>query len=515
MDELSTDELKKQLALLEAKVEKHEEQLRSLSILLNAQGRVFEVPRWTPSPGWVPIRSTFEKNVEAVGAEIQRLDFNAERPHNRVERLRNTAAGKFYLKYLKQNALIRWVVLWLWRNGHPIYANTRARLSGSKNQKWRELISHKNYVASHNLSTQVLVMEERVDTPAPRVLPANQQDYLTSPHASYVYPEIYVFPVNNAIVYGGSNFVLVESKILHHDLYDFTRDYTSEELHGRLVFDRTLSKGRWLSHDIAPEVIPVAASFLDSCASNYAHWMTEVLPRVAVFCANEACKDVPILINDGLHRNLIESLRVVTGPTRKIIALPTGKAVAVAQLYITSVVGYVPFERRNTALEGHSHGLFSPSAFERLKVSAETQAVESDGDWPEKIILRRRTGARLVSNFADLESALVPKGFKVVEAETLTFIEQVALFSRAKIIIGSSGAALASLVFAPKDAKIFILISKFPDTSYWYWQNMACSSGKQISYVLGAADSTGKGIHADFSIDLKNFLSVLEADILT
>lgn len=507
MDELNNDELKKQLSLLEAKVERHEEQLRSLSILLNAQGRIFEVSRWTPTP------SVAEKKIEATEATVQRLEFNAEKPHNRVERLRNTAAGKFYLKYLKQNALIRWVVLWLWRNGHPVYANVRAHLSGSKNQKWRELTSHKSYVASHDLSSQVLVTEERVETPAPRVLPADEQDYLTSPHTSYVYPEIYVFSANNAIVYGGSNLVLVQNKILHHDLYDFARDYTSEELHGRLVFDRTLSKGRWLSHDTAPEVIPVAASFLDSCAFNYAHWMTEVLPRVAIFCANEAYKDIPILINDGLHRNLIESLRVITGSDRKIIALPTGKAVAVAQLYITSVAGYVPFERRNSSLDGHSHGLFSPSALDLLKANAEKQAVELDGNWPEKIILRRRTGARLVSNFAELESALVPKGFKVVEAESLTFIEQVALFSRAKIIIGSSGAALASLVFAPKDARIFILISKFPDTSYWYWQNMACSSGKQINYVLGTADSTAKGIHADFRIDLKNFLSVLEADI--
>lgn len=507
MHEQSNDELKKRLALLEGKVEKHEEQLRSLSILLNAQGRIFEVSRWTPTP------SVVTKKIQAVDATVQRLEFNAEKPHNRVERLRSTAVGKFYLKHLKQNVLIRWVVLWLWRNGYPIYANARAYLSGSKNQKWRELTSHKDYVASHNLSSQVLVSEEQVETPAPRVLPADEQNYLTSPHTSYVYPEIYVFPVNNAIVYGGTNFVLVENKILHHDLYDFARDYTSEELHGRLVFDRALSKGRWLSHDAAPEVIPVAASFLDSCASNYAHWMTEVLPRVAIFCANEAYKDIPILINDGLHRNLMESLRVITGSDRKIIALPTGKAVSVAQLYVTSVAGYVPFERRNTALDGHSHGLFSPSAFDQLKASAESQAALSDGNWPEKIILRRRTGARLVSNFADLESALVPKGFKVVETESLTFIEQVVLFSRAKIIIGSSGAAMGNLVFAPKDARIFILISKFPETSYWYWQNMACSSGKQISYVLGAADSTGKGIHADFSIDLKSFLSVLEADI--
>ncbi|MBI6621839.1 glycosyltransferase family 61 protein [Pseudomonas corrugata] len=507
MDELSNDELKKRLVSLEEKVEKHQEQLRSLSILLNAQGRIFEVSNWTPTP------SVTEEKTETVGATFQRVEFNAEKSHNKVERLRNTPVGQFYLKYLKKNTLIRWVVLWLWRNGYPIYANAHAHLSGNNKHRWRELTSHKCYVAERNLRSRVLIPEDRVETPAPRVFPTEERKYLISPHASYVYPEIYVFSASNAIAHGGSNFVLIEDKILHHDLYDFARDYTSEELHGRLVFDRTLSKGRWLSHDTGPEVIPVAASFLDSCAPNYAHWMTEVLPRVATFCAIDDYSDIPILINDGLHRNLMESLRVITGYDRKIIVLPTGKAAVVAKLYITSVAGYVPFERRNALLDGHSHGMFSPSAFDLLKLSTESQAVQSEGNWPEKIILRRRTGARLVSNFAELELALVPKGFKVVETERLTFIEQFLLFSRAKIIIGSSGAALANLMFAPKDAKIFILISKFPDTSYWYWQNIACSSGKQISYVLGEADSTGKGIHADFSIDLKNFLSVLEADI--
>lgn len=508
MDELSVSELKKQLLLLEAKVEKHEEQLRSLSLLLNAKGRIFEVSKWVPTVG------VGDKNAGPVDAAVQKIELNANKPHDKVERLRNTVFGQFYLKYLKQNTLVRWLVLWLWRNGYPIYANIHAHLSGSKNQKWRELSSHKSYVASHGLDVEVAVGVESVKTLAPRVFPLDDQDYLVSPHASYTYPEIYTFSASNATVYGGSNLVLVENKVLHHDLYDFARDYTSEELHGRLVFDRRLSKARWLSHDTSPEVIPVAASFLDSCASNYAHWLTEVLPRVAVFCADEAYKDIPILVNDGLHPNLLESLRIVSGSGRKIIALPTGRAAFVTQLYITSVAGYVPFERRNNALDNHSHGLFSPAALSLLKARAESLAVQSDENWPEKIILRRRTGARLVSNFADLESALVPKGFKVVETEGLSFVEQVALFSRAKVIIGSSGAALASLIFAPKDAEIFILISKSPDTSYWYWQNMACSSGKKINYVLGVADSTGKGIHADFSIDLKSFLSVLETDIV-
>lgn len=506
MVDSSVEALKKQLAILEAKVEKHDELLRSL-ISLNAKGRVFDISRWMPAPDAV------EEKVDINETTIQRLEFEVDKPHNMVDRLRNTVFGRFYLKYLKKNWLIRWVVLWLWRNGYPIYANTRALLSGNKTQKWRELTNYKKYIAEQGIAVKAVAHEELVETPLPRVFPSAEQDYLVSPHSSYVYPDIYIFALNNAMVSGGTNLVLVDNKILHHDLYDFSRDYTSEELHGRVVFDNKLRKARWLSHDIAPEVIPVAASFLDSCAPNYAHWMTEVLPRIAIFCAEEAYKDIPILINDGLHRNLMESLRVVAGSARKIIVIPTGKAAKVAQLHLVSVAGYVPFERRNTTLDKYSHGLFSPTAFNLLRARTDTFAARSQGEWPDKIILRRKSGARLVSNFADMESALVPKGFKVIETEGLSFIEQVILFSRAKIIIGSSGAALANLVFAPKDAKIFILISKFPDTSYWYWQNIACSTGKKINYVLGAIESGGKSIHADFSIDLEKFLDELEADV--
>ena len=49
MVDSSVEALKKQLAILEAKVEKHDELLRSL-ISLNAKGRVFDISRWMPAP---------------------------------------------------------------------------------------------------------------------------------------------------------------------------------------------------------------------------------------------------------------------------------------------------------------------------------------------------------------------------------------------------------------------------------------------------------------------------------
>ena len=113
-------------------------------------------------------------------------------------------------------------------------------------------------------------------------------------------------------------------------------------------------------------------------------------------------------------------------------------------------------------------------------------------------------------NASELEQILINRGYVIVEPEKLTFLQQAMLFSKAKEIVGSSGAALANLIFAPSNASVQILIGKYPNTSYWYWQNIACASGKVVSYILGeVADRDHSGIHADFTVNLQHVLQEL------
>jgi capsular polysaccharide biosynthesis protein len=395
---------------------------------------------------------------------------------------------------------------------HSIYNNTFSVYLGSHaSKRWRPLVKLGDYVKALHLPTTKVFDAAWVDTPAPKVFPVEDQAYLVSPHDRYVFPPVYVAELGEALIYGGTNLVFVQGAVICHDLYDFERDYTSEELHGRHIIDEKKMRMRLLRHDATPEKIAVAATFVDACAPNYAHWLTEVLPRIVLFCAEERFVNVPIVVNDGLHKNIMEALFLVTGSKRHIITLPIGRAIKVDVMYLTSVAGYVPFERRKKELSSHSHGLFSPGSFEflcnHMSGLGGTTEVEA---WPEKIYLRRNSGARKVTNAFEIEKLLCARGYVIVEPEKLTFSQQVQLFSNAKTIVGSSGAALANILFAPQGAKIFILISKFPDTSYWYWQNMACASGKTVSYILGeVAARDHSGIHADFTVNLQHVLQEL------
>jgi capsular polysaccharide biosynthesis protein len=418
-------------------------------------------------------------------------------------RLKATWIGRFYLNYLKQIHFVRLLVIRMWRTLYPFFVNQIAfHFVAHVNKRWLTVIKLGDYVKTRSIPTIKMLDAVRVVTPAPKVFPAEDQAYLSSPHDHYDFPPVYVAEIRNAMVYGGTNLVFTQDAVICHDLYDFERDYTSEELHGRHLIDAKKKRIRLLRHDISPERVPVAAVFVDACAPNYAHWLTEVLPRIAAFCAEEQFASIPIIVDDGLHQNIMESLYLITGPDRIVITLPVGRAIQVDSLYITSVAGYVPFERRYDQLSGHSHGLFSSFPFDLIRKRvfefADSMPLQN---WPEKIYLRRSFGARKVTNDSELEKILINRGYVIVEPEKLSFLHQAMLFSKAKEIVGSSGAALVNLIFAQSNVSVQIFIGKYPSTSYWYWQNIACASGKRVKYVLGKVLNKGDGIHADFSVD--------------
>ena len=340
--------------------------------------------------------------------KIRKVEALPTKSRDTVGRLRASWPGRLYISHLKQYGVIRWIAQWIWRNGYPVYVNHFAtRLFGRKAMRWRPLTKLSEFVKKSGIPTYKLVDTALVETLEPNVFPICDQGYLASPHDRFRFPDIYVATINDAITYGGTNLILSGGEVVCHDLYDFERDYTSEELHGRTLIDPKSRRIRWLLHDEAPEPIPVAAVFVDACASNYAHWMTEVLPRIVLFCAEDGFLGVPIVVNEGLHKNIMESLFLVAGTEREIVTLPIGRALAVSELYLTSVTGYVPFGRRTNKLSGHSHGLFSPRSFELLRSHLSGIGGQAELEvWPEKIYLRRNSGARMVTNVISFRTPL-------------------------------------------------------------------------------------------------------------
>lgn len=376
---------------------------------------------------------------------------------------------------------------------------------------WKHIVKLADYAKAEDLPRFQILDKAKVITPDPRVLPKADQVFLVSPHRHYIHPPVYVAELNATTVYGATNIIFSKDKAVCHDLYDFKCDYTSEELHCLHEIDAGTLRLRRLVHDTKPVRIECAAVFVDACATNYAHWITEVLPRIATFCSNDRFAGIPIIIDDGLSANSIQSLAVFAGAEREIIVLPRNRAICVEKLYVTSVAGYVPFERRHPESKSCSHGMFCEPAIslmlERLL------ALIDQGTCPQlpaRIYLRRKSGIRNVTNLRELETVLTSSNYYTVSPEELTFMQQFALFHNATHVIGPTGAAFANIIFCKTSASIQIFISRFKGTSYWYWQNLACSSRNSVQYLLGRINGLICGIHSDYSIDKRDLIDALE-----
>lgn len=377
---------------------------------------------------------------------------------------------------------------WFRRVGYPRAVSIfYIPLGFDRKKVWLPLRAQAEWAASHN--AEVYLIGGGCSSPVPMT-----------------FPSLYCSVIDGAHVLGSTNFILDNGSLLHHDLYAFDTDYTSEENYFRMVLARDLRHAVWMAPVNRVNTLEIAAVFTDGCAANYAHWLTEVLPRVAVFCADERFKDIPLVIDKGLHPNIMASLRLLAGDQRRIHEVGSGESIRVERLYWMSVAGYVPYERRESSSGKHAQGVFSQVALDLmrrvcLQAACHTEALSS-GDAGPKIYLRRNSGVRQVRNGQDVERYLVGHGFRVVEPEKMTFAEQVRLFAEASMVLGPTGAAFANLIFARPGARIVVFMGEHPDAIYDYWGNIAQTVGLSVDCLRCASVDDGRGIHADFSVDL-------------
>lgn len=104
-----------------------------------------------------------------------------------------------------------------------------------------------------------------------------------------------------------------------------------------------------------------------------------------------------------------------------------------------------------------------------------------------RLFVSRRRAKRAFDNQADVESFLRAQGFECVELEKLTVDDQIMLFNRAEVVVGSHGAGLANLVWCGRCRLLVELFSpRFLNDCYY---RLACTL--KIDYRFMVADEAG------------------------
>jgi hypothetical protein len=186
-----------------------------------------------------------------------------------------------------------------------------------------------------------------------------------------------------------------------------------------------------------------------TCINNtgYAHFVIEELPRL--LWALKIYPDLHLIhpeIIPGYAREIYTELR-----ERNILKYPC-IAISEENLIVNDFVF--------TQSEAYS-GFWHKLDIERLRKTFLIQ--EKEIDVKIKIYISRKNSNRSFCNENELEQVLALRGFKVVYREKMKFMEQIALFSKADIVVSPHGAGLANIVWCSKKTKI---IEIFTTTVY-------------------------------------------------
>lgn len=207
---------------------------------------------------------------------------------------------------------------------------------------------------------------------------------------------------------------------------------------------------------IAPynEITPNSAKaiFFGSSSSWY-HFLVEIFPRFLKLDLSNY-NQFELIVRGNLPATIIETLNVLG--FRQIRQLNHGQILKIDSLLSCHDSRYS--ERFD--LLARQQDLFQVRDF--------LGKLKSSNQGPKFIcIIRKNNLFRKIRGILELHERLLRIGFVLVDPEKLSLVEQINLFSGAKVIVAESGAALTNIMFATKDCKVIEIHPEVVKTSLW------------------------------------------------
>lgn len=210
-------------------------------------------------------------------------------------------------------------------------------------------------------------------------------------------------------------------------------------------------------------------------ATNYYHWMYDVLPRLGVIeqvgiAISNISTFVVTAINKKFQKETLETHNIGLG---KIHSTNSDGVFIEAESLLIPSYGSNEYLIRNRCAPGDNlHSLQAPWASKYLKKTL--MPVHNDEVQQERLkiyVSRGGSNTRGLSNEKEFIEKLKSYGFTILSPENLTVSEQATLFSRASVVIAAHGAALTNAVFCSEGTRIIEFHGPFTASCFWIVSN--------------------------------------------
>ncbi|WP_300004147.1 glycosyltransferase 61 family protein [Anabaena sp. AL09] len=203
----------------------------------------------------------------------------------------------------------------------------------------------------------------------------------------------------------------------------------------------------------------------------YFHWMLDILPRWELLRKQNCDFDkIDYFVVDNSLPFQRETLNLLQIPENKQININQSHHIQASKLIVPSFPASVAWMPKWTC-EFLKHHFLIP---EYVKNTPSQQRI---------YITRNLAKSRRILNEDEILNLLQSYGFTVVTLESMSVLEQAALFSQAEIIISPHGSGLTNLVFCQPETKVIELFApNYVYHCYWWLSNLI---GLDYYYLLG------------------------------
>lgn len=283
------------------------------------------------------------------------------------------------------------------------------------------------------------------------------------------HPNVWLAHLENAYVVDSSAHVLTSERL-------FLTDASKE-----LALNNPIQSSLFQDYIALPRSRFLSGTSTVLCgpgANGYFHWLTDALPRISILLqANFNLREIDrFLIPENNLPAIAESLSLLGIGSSLCQTVSHEKCFRLENLILPSLPG--------------ASG--NPTAWSRefLRNSFLTFSETVPDRFPKCFYISRKE-SRCVANEDEIVPVLREYGIEIIQPEKLSFIEQVALFARAELVVAPHGAALTNLMFSSSGTSVIELFSPgYVNVCFWAISNLG---SLRYSYLIGEGEKYPQG----------------------
>ena len=241
---------------------------------------------------------------------------------------------------------------------------------------------------------------------------------------------------------------------------------------------------------------------------NYFHFLIESLPSLLSLVQGGLVSKDSLLVSGYMHENMQSALNIALNDFRvPLLQLELAQYIECDRV-VTTPDSFHASELLSGVLSDFT---YSEVNLKRLQNTFRKYWSPQSSQPSQKIYIHRPSPTRQLVNSSGLAMLAQSYGYRVVDPGTLSFSEQVDLFSSSSRIIGPTGAWAANLAFVPNGARVTVLMPSTCCYAPSIWTHLGNVFGVEVLDISCRVHKLHPyhPIHSDFYISDEEFSALL------